>query len=170
MKRIFKSVRIFEVFVSMALFGIIVFSWPSFQKEWNKRVPIEEWFKVNQLVIGPRVMKGHVPEVIYDREAVKDFSAYWIVEIQRITEDSFSKFCSGSGNDAYKKDVALPYQGVSIDWLTDKAPDCVHLKDTPGKYRMIITWFIDRGPEYYPYRLEHISNIFEILDAKEMAE
>lgn len=153
-----------EVALSIGLVIIIISGFPMLAKEWNKNKPIENWFNIRQLEIAPITPIGEYPKVVFDRIVLQSFNAVRSVEVQKVSGESFLRYCHGTGNRIYTLESKLIGQGESTEWFSKTFPDCLGIKDSAGKYRVVVTWTIDRGKFYYPYKLEKISNVFEIID------
>ena len=153
-----------EILVSLGLVTVIITGFPLLAKEWNKNKPIENWFNIRQLEVAPITPIGEYPKVVFDRVIIKDFKAMRSVEVQKVSGETFSTYCHGEGNRTYTQESKLIGQGETTEWFSKTFPDCLGIKDSAGKYRVVVTWTIDRGKFYYPYKLEKISNVFEIID------
>ena len=170
----FLNVTLAQIVISILLAIIIIGSLENMEKQYHYWYSNpSDWFQVYQLEAYHETVYGKDTILVYDRVIKKDFYAHWIVNIQKLDttnvsgENSFSYFCKGEGNQQYKKGVKKPENAVSVVWLTYDSPECKNLKTTPGFYRIVVSWILDRGPEYYPVTVEAISNVFRILDKNE---
>jgi len=142
----------------------IISVYPVIEREMNRNKPIDEWFNIRQLEVAPITPLGSFPVVVFDRTVGQEFVADWSMEIQSVEGDEFKMFCRASGIKKYEVNEVLNNQGELISWFTENFPKCEHIKDTLGRYRIVVKWKMDRGNSYYDYELEKISNVFEIID------
>ena len=163
-----KTVNEIAVVILLAITVIIAF--PLIEREWNRNIPIDQWFNIRQLEISADTPVGQLPNVIYDREVLQPFTATYTFIIQSIRGTQFDLFCSGSGTRKFAPEKTLPNQGETTAWFTHEFPDCAKIKDFPGTYRGVVTWNINRGTSYYPVTLEKITNVFRIVNPEEALE
>lgn len=157
---------LYQGIISFLLAGVIVINTPSIIKTWNVHDNLDKWFIVRQLEVDNFTKYGNYPVLYYDRTFFQDFSADWSATIQKIDMDgTFSYYCSGSGHNEYKAGTQLPKEQLDIRWIVKNDPSCDDIRNSPGEYRMIVTWInIDRGPYYYSAKKEIITNVFKILE------
>lgn len=156
--------RWMELGIGFLLSVGIIAGLPIMERELNRNVDIANFFNVRQLYVAPITPLGTLPVVVFDRTVSQDFDAKWSIDLQSISGDDFNTICNPKGTRKYVKGEELFGQGESILWFTVKYPECGIIKDKAGKYRIVVTWDIDRGRSYYDYKLEKISNVFEIVD------
>jgi hypothetical protein len=142
----------------------IIAGYPLIEREINRNKPIDEWFNVRQLEVAPITQLGDFPVIVFDRTVGQPFKANWIMELQSVEGDKFNTICKPTGKKEYHANEELDNQGESIKWFSEKFPECSVIQNKAGKYRIVVTWDIDRGKSFYNYKLEKISNVFEIVD------
>lgn len=157
---------IYQGLISFLIAGFIAVNAPSIIRTWNGHTSLERWFIVRQLEVDKFTKYGNYPVLYYDRTFFQDFSADWSATIQKIDAGgTFSFYCSGSGHNDYKAGTQLPKEQLDIRWIVKNDPSCDNLKNSPGEYRVVVTWTnIDRGPYYYLTKKEIVTNVFKILE------
>lgn len=149
--------RTLELAVALAVSsGVIqlasVVSWR--QKE---LLPPNAWLAVREIYV-PDFPADKRPDLIYDREIRANFNAYWIVELQRKTENGlWSTTCSGNGLNEYDPGEVIPGNTVTWPWFIGE--DC---KVLPGVYRLKVSYSVSR-PGWPEKRLTVLSNEFSVL-------
>lgn len=155
--------RWIEMGIAIALSAVVILGYPFIEREFNRNAAIADYFAVRQLEVAPITSMGEIPIIVFDRIVNKDFKAEWTMEVQSVDGENFNTFCAAKGQKEYDAGETLENQGESTIWFTDKFPECRKIKDKIGRYRIIVIWNIDRGSSYYDYKLEKISNVFEIV-------
>ena len=114
------------------------------------------WFVVWEIYV-PDFPADKRPDLIYDREIRENFNAYWIVELQKKTDNGlWSTACSGNGLNEYDPSEVIPGNTVSWPWFI--GDDC---KVTPGVYRLKASYSMSR-PNWPEKRTSAISNEFRV--------
>lgn len=156
---------ILESIIGMFLFLVIIFFYPQIENYYNNARSLDEWFSIKQIAFTPTTNMGEYPSFIIDGTAYKDFNVNWTIEIQKLNIDGeFKRFCVSHGYKEYKKDTELSPDINTNTWFIETLPDCVSIKDSPGQYRAVIDWNIDRGSRYTIKKYERVSNLFQIID------
>lgn len=149
--------RIVELTMALVLTAAViqiagVISWR--QKE---LMPPNAWMAIREIYV-PDFEISTRPDLIYDREVRANFNAYWIVELQRQTENGlWSTTCSGNGLNEYDPSEVIPGNTVSWPWFVGK--DCLV---AVGVYRFKVSYSMSR-PGWPEKRLQALSNEFRVL-------
>lgn len=154
-----------ESFIGLVLFLAIVLFYPQLESYYNDNQSLDDWFTIKQIAFTPTTNVGEYPSFIIDGAAHKDFIVNWKIEIQKLNIDGeFKSFCVSHGHKEYKKDTELSPDINTNTWLIENMPECIPLKNSPGQYRAIIDWNVDRGENYTIKKYERITNLFQIID------
>lgn len=148
--------RFFEFVAAVVLaFAIVQLSNIVGQRQ-KDLLPPTAWFAVHEIFVPDHTM-GSNPLVIYDRTIRQDFVAFWIVEVQRVTDDGlFAHVCSGWGQSAYEQGEIIQEDRVTWEWLIGRP--CVV---EPGEYRLRVSWTMKR-PGWPEKELVTTSNLFRV--------
>jgi hypothetical protein len=150
-----------EIIIGLALFVMIILAYDHRTWEMLNNSPADEWFVVNQLQVESPIKEGtDNPKIFYDRSIFQSYMATYFVTVQYI--DPLTgiprKFCDATKRRLYDPKAKLPAIGVDLKWLMDGQNE--KCKFVPGRYRLHVTWNIERGKGLDPVTVERISNVF----------
>lgn len=120
-------------------------------------VPAAQFFEPVQLNV-PDFQSGEDPIIFYDRIIHQEFTADWVVEVQNIQSDGTPvAVCTGTGHNIYQPEKGLPEAGSTLEWFVG-AP-CY---TSPGSYRLVANWIIDRPETVGNVSTRLVSNVFQV--------
>ena len=114
--------------------GVVQLS-TAFDERHRDRVPVSDWFEVDEIYV-PDHKAGSNPLMIYDREVNRDFTGFWIAEVQRVKPGAlFQHECSGFGTSQYSTDETIENNEVTWEWFLGR-PCAI----PPGRYRLRVSY------------------------------
>lgn len=158
--------RVAEVLLAALLLFLLTSHLEQRESDRFDSIPVTDWFEVAEIFV-PNHEVGDDPLIVYDRSINADFTAFWVVEVQRrdnqIERERFFASCSGSGTNIYEQDDYLDPERVTWTWFIGR--DCVV---PPGIYRLVTTWDM-RVPQFDRVkRYKVLSNVFTVYPTGRM--
>lgn len=152
--------RFVEIGIAFTLVLILTSHLQQREEDRFESIPATEWFEVTEVFV-PDHEVGADPLVVYDRYIKRDFTAFWVVEVQRrdgqLDQERFFASCSGSGTNQYETTDYLEPSDVTWTWFIGR--EC-HVR--PGSYRLVVTYDM-RVPEFDRVkRYKVLSNVFQV--------